>query len=328
MKKVLLGSAAALLIGVGAYALDDDRHQTRIHLAHGSQIQLGDGEGTIVEIRGADGDRTVHISNSGDESILEINGQVIEIDDGMVVIDGEEIVSGRGSFVIVDGDEIRVVDGDVQTSFNARHMAHIAERAEHAARLGEHISRDVIIDLDLAGLEEDIMSTLHEIFNDLPEDLEGAYYDGGRSWDDLSDEEREEVREAMNEAREEIREAMADVRIELRDAARDIEHERRVHIHVEREMEIAEREMARAEREIERAERELERADRHREYRFEMRREFYEHEDMPAGDVETLRIETDDAGRRRVWVNGEEQVGDDLTDWLNRLESGRLEGGR
>lgn len=340
MRKLLLGGAAALLVGFGAYALDDDTMRTRIHVADGSQIHMGDGQGTIVEIRGANGGRTVHISSSGDESILEIDGQVIEIDDGTVLIDGEEVADGRGAFVIVEGDEVRVIEGDVHLEFDARHRAHAAERAEHAARLAENLTRHTLIEIDLEGLEEEIMDSLHAAFEDLPHDLEDAEYDG-RDWDDLSDEEREEVREALEEAREEIREAMRDVRIELREAAREVDHARHVEVRVHRELERAEREMARemaraerdmarAERDAARAARDAERAERDRErrhHRYEIRREFYDHDAVRESDVDSLRIEMGDDGRRRIWVNGEEQVGDDLTDWLNRLEAGRLEGG-
>ena len=39
-----------------------------------------------------------------------------------------------------------------------------------------------------------------------------------------------------------------------------------------------------------------------------------------------IRVEEED-GRTRVWVDGTEQTGDDLTGWLNQLQSDRLAGG-
>ncbi|MBR9826027.1 MAG: hypothetical protein GYB36_09530 [Alphaproteobacteria bacterium] len=319
MKTFLLGGVAALAVGVAAFAADGDADRTRIHLAAGSQIHMSDGHGTVVEVRGSEGSRTVHIANSSDESRLEINGRVIEIDGGEVIVDGEEVANGYGTMVIVDGDDVQVIESDSHAGFEARHFAHMTERAEHAARMGEELARHTMINIDLEGLEEDIMSTLAEAFEDLPDDLEGHYYNDGRRWDDLSPREQEEVREALEEAREEIQQAMRDVRIEIREAARDAEAARHVEVRVARDMARAEREIARAERDAERAARHAERDHRRREIR-----ERYEYESDR--DVDTLRIETED-GRRRIWVNGEEQTGDDLTEWLNRLESGRLEGG-
>jgi hypothetical protein len=84
------------------------------------------------------------------------------------------------------------------------------------------------------------------------------------------------------------------------------------------------------------AERELRRAERHseREGRDSERHVFIErlHADenrraRTAEEGRRIRIMEDAEGNRRVWVNGEEQTGDDLTNWLNRLEAERLDGG-
>jgi len=332
MKKLLLGGAAALLVGVSAYAMDDDRDHTRIHVANGSSIQVGDGQGTIVEIRGMDGDRTVHMSSSGHESVLEINGQEIVIDGGNVTIDGETVAAGHGAFVVINGDDVEVINGDHFADFDARHFAHMAERAEHMARMSEDLAHRTMIEIDIDGLEEEIMDTLAEAFDGLPENLEDAEFhsrsvyrfDNGRRWDDLSEEEQAEVREALEEAREEIREAMADVRVEMRNAAREVREARRVEIHVERDMDRAERDMERAARDLERAARDMERSERDRQRHH--RRMEWRHNEHRDSDVENVRIEMDDDGRRRIWVNGEEQTGDDMTEWLNRLETDRLEG--
>lgn len=332
MKTLLLGGAAALAIGVGAFALDDDSQRTRVHLQQGSQIHMSSDHGTVVEVRGAGGARTVHVSNSDGDSRIEIDGRTIEIDGGDVMIDGREVASGGNVVVVVDGDEIRVLDDDHHARFETRHYAHIAERAEHAARMGEELAYRTMIDIDLDGLETEIMATLEAALADLPDDLEHSSYNHDSDWDDLTPEEQEEVREAVREAREEIREAMREVRVEIREAAREAHNARHVEVRVARELERAERDIARAERDMERAERRAERnaerAERRRERderRMEMR---YRMDDRAeSDDVDSLRIETTDDGRRRIWVNGEEQTGDDLTDWLNRLESGRLDGG-
>jgi hypothetical protein len=106
-----------------------------------------------------------------------------------------------------------------------------------------------------------------------------------------------------------------------------------------REMAEAEREMARAERDIARAHRDLA---RHENRRVEViRRRHGDDAEGHAnvwierdGDHEVqfeerdVRIEQDEDGRRRVWINGEEQTGNDLTNWLNQLESERLAGAR
>jgi len=40
-----------------------------------------------------------------------------------------------------------------------------------------------------------------------------------------------------------------------------------------------------------------------------------------------VRIESENDGEPRVWIDGEELEGDARTEWLNRLEIERLEGG-
>ena len=130
---------------------------------------------------------------------------------------------------------------------------------------------------------------------------------------------------------------MVDVRIELAEVEREMESERR---RVRIELREAERDMARAERDIARAARDAERERRRMEiirrredeavradesrHRALAWRERTERLDLHENS--SVRIEQDDDGRRRVWVDGEEQTGDALIEWLNRLEADRLAG--
>lgn len=336
IKTVLLGGAAALAMGVAAFAFDGE-DRTRVQLAQGSQMHLSDGHGTVVEVRSSEGHRTVHITASDSESRIEIDGMVIEIEDGEVLVDGDEVAQGPGAVVVVDGTEVLVARQGYHHRYDAHELAYTLEHAERAALMGQRIAHNALADVDFESLEEDIMARLEAAFASLPDDLESHAYDDGRRWEDLSPREQREVREALTEAREDLREAMRDVRHDLR----EIRHENhRTEWDLERVERNRERALARAERDMERAaeraERDAERAERdaeREERRWEREQANSENRNNLARyrsenrDVDSLRIETDDNGRRRIWVNGEEQTGDDLTEWLNRLESGRLDGG-
>ena len=89
----------------------------------------------------------------------------------------------------------------------------------------------------------------------------------------------------------------------------------------------AERDIARAARDAERERRRMEiirrRADESRHQALAWRERT---ERLDLDENSSVRIEQDNDGRRRVWVDGEEQTGDALIDWLNRLEADRLAG--
>lgn len=320
MRKFLMAGIALAVTGATAYALDDDRDRhTRIHVASDSHATFIGDDGQIVEVRGAGGDRTIHIDRDGERSVINVDGQEIEIVDGEVRIDGQVVDVEHDGVVVIDGVNVRVIEGD-HARMGRTFELHMAERVEHLAEMEDHIAR-MVIDMDVEGIEAGVMASL---------ELALAGLDEGRivhtdDWDDLTPEEREEVRAEIREAREEIREAMHETRREMREAHAEMEGARRMaRIEVRR----AAREMARAEREIARAERDRARA------RVEVLRS-----DRQAGranverlqdvlrnnDADDIRIEDED-GRRRVWIDGEEQTGDDLVDWLNRLEIDRLEG--
>ena len=332
MKRLLLAGGAIATLSAAAFAMDgDDKQHTRVRVNTDQPRLVVGGEGPIVELRGANGERTLHVERDGEDTVIRVNGQLVEIHDGTVTVDGQPVEAGRSSVVVIDGDDVRVIDGDYEMEFDREFTAHLAERAEHLARLHTEMAGDFDIDIDVEGLRADVMTSLEATLAD----LEGSEFHDSDDWDELSPQEREEVREAMREAREEIREAMAEVRIEMREVERELEGERR---RVRIEMRQVERDRARAARDIARAERDVARAAREQRVVEMIRRggdpdtrvEFIERDPHapPASwsHHREIRVEEED-GRTRVWVDGTEQTGDDLTGWLNQLQSDRLAGG-
>lgn len=355
MKKLLLASAAALLAGTSAIALDGVANP-------------------VVEIRGDDGARTLHISDGATNTRINIGGQTVEIHDGTVIVDRERFELDGANYVVIDGDEVQLVEGrehGYRFEFSSDHHALV----ERMTGLAENLNYTVVTDFDhdfefdheemlelaeeLSNMETHFAAFEHVNFEEIHADAmrsmgealanldEGNVRVDGRDWDELSDEEKEEVREELREAREEMREEMREMREEMRDVARemrDAERER------ERALRMARREMERAHSRAERdarRERHAERrahaeemrehaeerrahAEERRAHAERMRIEVERARDVirqRAGDNASIRVIEDDDGNRRVWVNGEEQTGDDLTDWLNELEADRLEGG-
>lgn len=307
MKRILLAGGAIATLGAAAWAMDGDKQHARIHSEDGQAVVIaGDIGGPIVEVRGDNGERTLHMERDGEATTIRVDGTTVEVRDGEVIVDGQRVTAGPGSMIVVDGDDVRVIDRDFEMAFDAEFAAHMTERAERLARMHEDFAESFVFEFDADGLESEIMDSLEEALADLDERRVRVSGD----WDDLSAEEREEVRETLREAREEIRDAMREVREEM-------EGERR---HIRLELREAERELARAGRELARAEREAER-ERHRMVLRHVR------DSAIDGNHRSIRVEQDDDGRRRVWIDGEEQTGDDLVDWLNRLETDRLAGG-
>ena len=330
MKRFLLAGAALAVTGAAAFALDDDDTQlTRIHVMSDHHATFVGDDGQIVEIRGADGDRTIHIDRDGERSVIRIDGQEIEIDNNVVLVDGERVEVGPRSVVVIEGDTVRVVEGE-QVRMGLEFDVHRAERAEHLAEMENHLAR-MVIDLDGAhgeGLETTIMQSLEMALAGLDEDR----IINSRDWNELSAEEQAEVRAELRGAREDMREAMEEARRELREAGVEMESEqRRARIEILR----AARDLSRAERDVARARVEVLRGDEERrQARIDVlradeaaRRGNIERlrEVMGSDDVNDIRVEQSD-GRQRVWIDGEEQTGDDLVDWLNRLQVDRLSG--
>lgn len=344
MKRILLAGGAIATLGAAAWAIDDDKQHTRILVSDGHQVIMNaEGRGPVVEIRGENGERTIHMERDGRDTTLRIDGQTVEIADGVVTVDGERIEAGADSVIIVGEGSIRVVERDFEMAFDTEFAAHMAERAEHLARMQTELAGNFDIELDFDGeeVQAEVMRSLEEALSNL--ERSDFHHDG--DWDDLSAEEQAEVREALREAREEIREAMAEVRIELAEVEREMEGERR---RVRIELREAERDMAQAQRDMVRAERDIARAARDAAREERRRVEIHRRRDEEAARGEesrhralawrerterldpdenrSVRIEQDNDGRRRVWVDGEEQTGDALIDWLNRLEADRLAG--
>lgn len=333
MKRFLLAGAAVATLSAAAWAMDNDKQHTRIQVEDGHSVVMnGGGHGPVVELRGDNGERTIHMERDGANTTLRVDGQTVEILDGAVIVDGQRIDVGPDGMVIVDGGDVRIVENDFDIEFDAEFAVHMAERAEHLARMHEDFAENFVFEFDAEGLEADVMASLEDTLADL--ENRDFHYSG--DWEDLSPEEREEVREALAEAREEVREAMQEVRREMAELERDMAGERR---RVRVELRNARREMARAERDMARAERDVARERRHVEIRrrdaeaeaadAELHHVWVHREQLDedaAEDRRDVRIEEDDNGRRRVWIDGEEQTGDALVDWLNRLETDRLAG--
>jgi archaellum component FlaG (FlaF/FlaG flagellin family) len=307
MKKFLLAATALTLSATAAWAIDDDHHQTRIAAAHGTRVIIAD-DGPVIEVRGADGERTIHVERDGEDSTINVNGQEIIVRDGTVYVDGQAIESEGHSVIIVEGDEVRVIDGEDASAFGSAYAMHMGERAEHMVRMHEEMGnmRGMVVDIDVEGIETEVMVALESALAGLEV---GAHFDG-EDWDDLSEEEQAEVRAELEEAREEIRRAMHEVRNELRASGHEMRDEQR---RMRVEMRHAGRDAAHAEREMAHAERDAARAAR------DAARSVREHHRMrwqDAGDEHheqrEIRIEEDEDGNRRVWVNGEEVDGDDV----------------
>ena len=341
MKTILLATAAITLAGTAAWAIDDDSRHTRLRV---NGDRAADAPATMIEIRGEDGERTIHIQGDAPATRLTVNGQTVVIDGDSVMIDGQRVETEGSGVIIVEGDEIQVLrDGDFNR-FNGRFARHMAERAEHTARMAEGM-HDFRFEFDSEGMRAEVLDSLTAALAGL--DSETFRTGNSSDWDDLSEAERQEVNAALEDARAEIREAMREMEVEMREARDEgrrvrveLMHEaRRDEARAERDEMRSHRDHARAERDAERAARDEIRAARNearelaREARNEARiarHDVMRWETTGDGDVhqeQSVRIERYDDGRRQVWVDGEEQTGDSLVDWLNRIEAERLSGG-
>ena len=318
MKSFLLAASAAALCALPATAVIPavaQEHETRLHVAQGSRI-VTDG-GVVVEIRGEDGERTVHITRDGGESEIRVDGRDVRVADGAVYIDGERHEAGSGSMVVIDGDEVEIVEGGMGRNVWVARGGEAYAFGDHEAAMAEAMERVRMHVVELDGMDGEIEAAMREAI----EELENHRAWNDERWDDLSEEEREEVRAARAEAHAELRAVMEELRGEMREIeihrAMGDEARREVRVEIQR----AARDAARAERDVARAERDVERAarDHARHMRWVMR-----HAERGERVNEEVRVEEDEDGRRRVWVDGEEQTGEDLVEWLNRLEGERF----
>ena len=293
MKKLLtLSAAGSALAAAGcttaAMATDDqDMH-------HNVQVVMTDG--------------------AADSQSIIIRGVDVEVIDGDVVISGDAIrTDANGRVIISDGhaDVLRFEGRD-------HPVAVWTSREDGDMRLAEIESR-IVLEMDaLENMEalrgEEMERALAQLETELNE-LEGERYvviNGERR--EMTDEEREEVRIELMEAREDIRDAMANVEVIVGEHG-----DRREALRVMRvELANAREEMRHAEAEARRAEIDHRRAREEHEAIVHVVRE---------NGARRVRIESENDGEPRVWIDGEELEGDARTEWLNRLEIERLEGG-
>lgn len=270
----------------------------------------------------ADSDRHENVQvfvtrHSGDHQSVVIRGVDVEVDGDDIIISGDVVRTTPDGRVIISSGNADVMawtgSGDFELEFSgADHEFRFAEiEAQLEAELGRLEDMHVIVEeIQVDGLEEAFADIERELGS-----LEGRRFvivNGERR--ELSEEEREEIRRELENARIEIRESMANVEREMSEG-RD---ERREAMRVMRV------ELANARDEMRRAEREA------RHVRVELSREHGRHNEIVRRVRETganeVRIESD-GSEHRVWVDGEELEGDARTEWLNRLEVERLEGG-
>jgi hypothetical protein len=189
MKKFLLAASIAAISAVTAHAaLAGDGH-TRIRADEDTQIFLGD-SGDVLEIRGQLSDRTIDIERDGNNRFIRSNGAEIVIRGERVFVNGEELDSSGHNVIILDGDNVHIEQGD-----NADHVIYREERAEHEARRRVHRADRMIARAERQAHRHHESSD-HVTF---------------QSWDDLSEEEREQVREDLANAHADVRRAMVDV---------------------------------------------------------------------------------------------------------------------
>lgn len=254
---------------------------------------------------------------SGDNQSVVIRGVDIEVDGEDIIISGDAVRTTGDGRVIISGGNADVMAWSTDSEFefvfsDADHAMRLHEiEAELEAELGRLEDMHVIVEeLHVDGMEE----AFADIERELGE-LEGRRFvivNGERR--ELTDAERVEIRRELESARREIRESMADVEREMSEGR----EERREALRVMRvELAGAREEMRRAEREA-------------RHVRVELAREHGRHDEIVRRVRETgvneVRIESE-GNEHRVWVDGEELEGDARTEWLNRVEVERLEGG-
>lgn len=332
MRTFLLATAAITLVGTGAWAIDDDSRQPRSRVAndHASSTKQ---DGTLIEVRGEDGERTLHMQGHGPDSTLNVNGRDIQIHDGHLTVDGQDIETDGQSVIIIDGDEIRIIGDNDADRYGGRFEFHTAERAEDMARMAAEMGQ-FRFEFDSEGMQDEVMASLEAALAGLER---GELMDGDQQeWEDLSEADREAARASIEEAREDIRQAMEEMREEMREAqragrsenrrvrvelsgdARDAARAERDSLRAERDAAHDARDAARAERDAARGEARQARTERHSTAHWTIQT------DDDARNDSNIRVERSDDGRRHVWVDGEEQTGDNLVDWLNQLEADRL----
>jgi hypothetical protein len=251
--------------------------------------------------------------DAADGQTIVIRGVDIETIDGDVFINGDALRTAADGRIVISGDNVRIINGAHSTFEFATageelelHLAEVEAQMEHLQDM-----RIIVEDLHSEEMERALAHVEEELARN--QGRRTVVVNGERR--EMTDEEREEVRRELMRAREEIAESMREVRIELQEAEGDRAEALRV---MRIELEQAEREMAEAEREARRVHVIARRNQNINDEVVRALRESGGHE---------LRFVSEE-GESRVWVNGEELEGDARIEWLNRLETERLAGGR
>lgn len=293
MRKILsLSVAGAALIAVGcttaAMANDDANIRENLEII----VQNAEATGQSVIIHG-------------------VNAEVL---DSEVIITGDAVRTTADGRVIITGSQADILPSGAghRTVFRVSEGHNAMRLAEAAAELERLEGLHIEIDDIHTGEMERAMALVEREMANLDERRIVIFNNEER---ELSEEEREEVRRELAEAHAEIRTSMRDVEADMRAA----EGERRQALRVMRiEMERAEQQLTDADNEVRRvhiiARRDQARAE-------PLIRELRE------GGARRLRFISEN-GEDRVWIDGEELEGDSRIEWLNRLETERLAGGR
>jgi len=248
----------------------------------------------------------VIVQNTGTtgQSVI-IHGVNTEVRDGEVIITGDTVRTTADGRVIISGGQADILPA------GARHLVFRGSDGEHAMRLAEASAALEHLDGMRFEFDEIRSEEMERVLERVEVELENLHGQGmvviNGERREMTDAEREDVRRELVHAREEIRTSLPAAAGKLREALRD------VHVELER----AQQELANAESEVRRvhviARHDLDRAE-------PLSRELRE------GGARQLRFVSED-GEERIWVDGEELEAEARTEWLNRLETGRLEGG-
>lgn len=239
-----------------------------------------------------------------------VRGVEIEVVDGNVIINGDAVSSTEDGRVIISGSNATVIH---RSSHAGEHSIWVADN-NHEFRLAEiEANAERMADMRVmfeSRHDEEFERAMEALELDL-EELDGQRFvviNGERR--EMTDEEREEIRAELQAAREEVQNAMIDVRREL--AEGDVERREGMRV-LRLELADAEREAAEARRMM-----------------FIARGNQEAGEDilvrLREGGGQRLRFESEN-GESRIWVDGEELEGDARSEWLERLDIERLEGG-
>lgn len=198
----------------------------------------------VVEICGDDGVCMLYILDGVINIWINIGGQIVEIYDGIVIVDCECFEFDGVNYVVIDGDEVQFVEG-CEYGYWFEFFLDYYVLVECMIGLVENLNYIVVIDFDYdfefdyeemfelveeffnmeiyfvvfeyVNFEEiyvDVMCFMEEVFVNLDE---GNVCVDGCDWDEFFDEEKEEVCEELCEVCEEMCEEMCEMCEEMCD---------------------------------------------------------------------------------------------------------------